>query len=178
LHVDTKRLGRFWEPGKRVLGPAAGRPHGNRRVGWQHLHVAIDDHSRLTYAELLPSQDAQTCARFLERACAWYREQGIAVERVLCDKAKAYHSRAWIAACERLEIARRYTRAYRPPHERQSRTRHPDPPARMGLRPHVSLQRRPRPSASRLPSLVHQTPTAQLARRPTADQPRLTPLWS
>jgi hypothetical protein len=42
LQVDTKRLGRFWEPGKRVLGPAAGRPHGNRRAGWQHLHVSID----------------------------------------------------------------------------------------------------------------------------------------
>jgi transposase InsO family protein len=114
LHVDTKRLGRFWEPGKRVLGPGSGRPHGNRRVGWQHLHVAIDDHSRLTYAELLPGQDAESCARFLARACAWYREHGIVVERVLSDNAKAYHSRAWIAACERLEIARRYTRVYRP----------------------------------------------------------------
>ena len=49
LHIDTKKLGRFWEPGKRVLGEQAGRPHRNRRLGWQHLHVAIDDHSRLAY---------------------------------------------------------------------------------------------------------------------------------
>lgn len=114
LHVDTKRLGRFWEPGKRVLGADAGRPHRNRRVGWQHLHVAIDDHSRLAYAELLPGQDADSCVRFLERATAWYREHGVITERVLTDNAKAYHSRAWIDATQRLAIERRYTRIYRP----------------------------------------------------------------
>jgi Integrase core domain len=83
LHIDTKKLGRFWEPGKRVLGEQAGRPQKNRRSGWQHLHVAIDDHSRLAYAELLPGQDAASCVAFLERALAWYREQGIVVERLL-----------------------------------------------------------------------------------------------
>lgn len=114
LHVDTKRLGRFWEPGKRVLGAAAGRPHRNRRVGWQHLHVAIDDHSRLAYAELLPGQDAEACVRFLERAVAWYRDHGVIVERVLSDNAKAYHSRAWTEATQQLAIERRYTRIYRP----------------------------------------------------------------
>jgi transposase InsO family protein len=114
LHVDTKKLGRFWEPGKRVLGEEAGRPHKNRRIGWQHLHVAIDDHSRLAYAELLPGQDASSCARFLEHAAAWYREQGVVVERVLTDNAKAYHARAWIEATRRLGIERRYTRVYRP----------------------------------------------------------------
>jgi transposase InsO family protein len=114
LHIDTKKLGRFWEPGKRVLGAQAGRPHRNRRIGWQHLHVAIDDHSRLAYAELLPGQDAHSCVRFLERATAWYQTQGVLVERVLTDNAKAYHSHAWIEAAHRLAIKRRYTRAYRP----------------------------------------------------------------
>jgi hypothetical protein len=110
LHIDTKRLGRFWEPGKRVLGDQAGRPHRNRRVGWQHLHVAIDDHSRLAYAELLPGQDAEACVHFLERAVAWYQEQGVAIELLLTDNAKAYHSRAWLQASERLGLERRYTR--------------------------------------------------------------------
>ena len=114
LHVDTKKLGRFWEPGKRVLGEQVGRPAGNRRVGWQHLHVAIDDHSRLAYAELLPGQDAVACVGFLARAVTWYREQGIVVERVLSDNAKAYHSRAWLETTRRLELERRYTRVYRP----------------------------------------------------------------
>jgi transposase len=114
LHVDTKQLGRFWEPGKRVLGSEAGRPHRNRRIGWQHLHVAIDDHARLAYAELLAGRDAESCARFLARAVAWYGEQGITVERVLSDNAKAYHARAWIETTRRLGIERRSTRAYRP----------------------------------------------------------------
>lgn len=114
LHIDTKKLGRFWQPGKRVLGTGAGRPHQNRRIGWQHLHVAIDDHSRLAYAELLPGQDANSCVRFLERAARWYRDHGVIVERVLTDNAKAYHSRAWLEACQRLQIERRYTRIYRP----------------------------------------------------------------
>jgi transposase InsO family protein len=114
LHVDTKQLGRFWEPGKRVLGAEVGRPHRNRRVGWQHLHVAIDDHSRLAYAELLPGRDATSCARFLARAAAWYAEQGFVVERVLTDNAKAYHARAWIETTQELAIERRYTRIYRP----------------------------------------------------------------
>jgi transposase InsO family protein len=109
-----KKLGRFWEPGKRVLGEHAGRPHRNRRIGWQHLDVAIDDHSRLAYAELLPGQEAVSCVRFLERALAWYGEQGIAVERVLSDNAKAYHSQAFVEATRRLGLERRYTRVYRP----------------------------------------------------------------
>ena len=114
LHVDTKRLGRFWEPGKRVLGADAGRPHRNRRVGWQHLHVAVDDHSRVAYAELLPGQDADSCVRFLERAAAWYRGHGVVTQRVLTDNAKAYPSRAWADATHALAIERRYTRIYRP----------------------------------------------------------------
>ena len=114
LHVDTKQLGRFWEPGKRVLGAQAGRPQRNRRVGWQHLHVAIDDHSRLAYAELLPSRDAVSCARFLQRAVAWYAEHGVAIERVLTDNAKAYHARVWLEATRALNIQCRYTRIYRP----------------------------------------------------------------
>jgi transposase InsO family protein len=114
LHIDTKQLGRFWEPGKRALGAEAGRPQRNRRIGWQHLHVAIDDHSRLAYAELLPRRDANGCAGFLARAVAWYAEQGIAVERVLTDNAKAYHARAWTEATQTLGIECRYTRIYRP----------------------------------------------------------------
>ena len=114
VHVDTKKLGRFWEPGKRVLGDEAGRPPKNRRVGWQHLHVAIDDHSRLAYAEILPGQDAESCARFLTRAVAWYRDHGITTQRVMTDNAKAYHAHTWIAACDQLGAARRYTKPYRP----------------------------------------------------------------
>jgi transposase InsO family protein len=111
LHVDTKKLGRFWAVGKRILVDGVQR---SRHAGWQHLHVAIDDHSRLSYAELLPSEQANACAAFLARAVSWYAGQGIRVERVLTDNAKAYHSHRWRETCARLEIERRYTRPYSP----------------------------------------------------------------
>src|SRR3954447_6771144 len=111
LHVDTKQLGRFHAVGKRILKDDV---HRSRKTGWQHLHIAIDDHSRLAYAEVLAGHDKQACAAFLRRAVAWYAQRGIQVERVLSDNAKAYHSRLWHDTCAQLDIAGRYTRPYRP----------------------------------------------------------------
>ncbi len=111
LHVDTKKLGRFWEIGKRIRQDSVNR---SRRAGWQHLHVAIDDHTRLAYCEILSSERKDECAAFLRRAVAWYAEQGITIERVLSDNAKAYHSHRWRDTCAELRIARRYTRPYSP----------------------------------------------------------------
>ena len=111
LHVDTKRLGRFHSVGKRILRDGVHRSLG---VGWQHLHVAVDDHSRLAYCEVLAGQDAPACAAFLRRAVAFYAERGILIERVLSDNAKAYHSHAWRDTCAELQIRRRYTRPYSP----------------------------------------------------------------
>jgi transposase InsO family protein len=112
LHVDTKKLGRFWRVGKRIL--SRGALPASKGAGWHWLHVAIDDHSRLAYAELLASDDRHACAAFLRRAVAWYAEQGIRVERVLSDNAKAYHSHRWREVCAELRIAPRYTRPYSP----------------------------------------------------------------
>jgi transposase InsO family protein len=111
LHVDTKKLGRFYVVGKRILGAGVNR---SVNAGWQHLHVAIDDHSRLGYAEVLASDDRHACTAFLRRAAAWYAECGITIERVLSDNAKAYHSQRWSDTCAELGIARRYTRPYSP----------------------------------------------------------------
>jgi len=108
VHVDIKKLGRFWTLGKRVLGSEAGTR--NRCAGWQFLHLAIDDHSRLAYCELLPSD----CVAFLRRATAWYAEHGIRVERVLSDNGNGYRSFVWRDACTDLGIQRRYTRPRRP----------------------------------------------------------------
>jgi transposase InsO family protein len=103
LHVDIKKLGRFWEVGKRI-----------RHAGWSYLHIAIDDHSRLAYAELLQDERGPSCAAFLRRASGWYAERGITIERVLSDNARAYHGNYWIAACDELAIGRRYTKPYSP----------------------------------------------------------------
>jgi transposase InsO family protein len=111
LHVDSKRLNRFWQVGKRILGDGKRRSTG---AGWHFLHVAIDDHSRLAYAEILASEDGQACAAFLARALAWYRTRGILVERVLTDNAGAYRSRPWRLICARNRVRRRFTRPYRP----------------------------------------------------------------
>ena len=111
VHIDTKKLGRFWAVGKRVLGPGTRRSRG---AGWQYLHVAVDDHSRLAYAEVLPREDAVACAAFLRRAGVWYAEVGIVVERVMTDNAGAYRSHAWCAVRDELGIVPRFTRPYTP----------------------------------------------------------------
>ena len=111
LHVDIKKLGRFWTIGKRIYGDGLAR---NRRAGWQYLHLAIDDHSRLAYCELLRSESPADCVAFLRRAVDWYAAQDVTVERVLSDNGNGYRSFAWRDACTELGIQRRYTRPRRP----------------------------------------------------------------
>jgi transposase InsO family protein len=112
LHVDTKRLGRFWQVGKAILADGVQR---SPRAGWQHLHVAVDDHTRLAYCELLAGQGAEASGAFLGRAVAWFADQyGITIERVLTDNGHAYRSHAWRELCQQLGIERRRTRPYTP----------------------------------------------------------------
>jgi transposase InsO family protein len=111
LHVDIKKLGRFWQAGKRVLQDGVRR---SPRAGWQYLHVAVDDHSRLAYAEVLPSERREDAVAFLRRAVAWYREQGVVVEAVLTDNGTAYRSHRWRASCASLGLRHLRTRPYTP----------------------------------------------------------------
>lgn len=82
LHIDTKKLGRFFNVGKRILKDGVTR---SPRAGWQHVHVAVDDHSRLAYAEVLPTDRRGDALAFLERALRWFGEQGVTVEAVMTD---------------------------------------------------------------------------------------------
>ena len=111
MHVDIKRLGRFWTVGKAILGDRQTR---SRHAGWQYLHLAIDDHSRLAYAELLASESPAACVAFLRRAHAWYAARGITIERVLSDNGNGYRSFACRDVCVELGIECRYTRPRRP----------------------------------------------------------------
>ena len=112
LHIDTKRLGRFWQVGKAILHDGVQR---SPRAGWQHLHVAIDDHTRLAYCEVLAGQGAEHSCAFLERAVTWFAtHHAIRIERVLTDNGHAYRSHAWRQACDRLAIQPRRTRPYTP----------------------------------------------------------------
>jgi transposase InsO family protein len=111
VHLDIKKLGRIGRVGHRI--------HGNRRtrvqgIGWEYTHVAIDDHSRLAYAEVLADETAETTAGFLRRAVAWYAAQGIAVERLLTDNGSAYRSHHFADVALELGLSQRFTQAYRP----------------------------------------------------------------
>lgn len=124
IHVDVKKLGAIRPGGGwRVHGKASDqnrRTHhelnAGRRVGYDYVHCAIDDHTRLAYAEIHPDEKSQTCAGFLRRAAAWFAAHGITrIERVMTDNAFAYRrSDAWRQALADLGAQARFTRAYRP----------------------------------------------------------------
>jgi transposase InsO family protein len=124
VHIDVKRLGRIeGGAGKRISG--SGKRHyrptftdldGHRRhsVGWEYVHIAVDDYSRLAYAEVLPDERAATAIGFLRRALAFFRRYGIRVERLLTDNGSAYVSAKHALACRALGIRHLRTRPYRP----------------------------------------------------------------
>jgi transposase InsO family protein len=111
VHVDTKRLGRFATAGHRIHGDPRTRQRG---IGWEFVHVCVDDHSRVAYAEVLPGERREHVAAFIRRAAAWFARRGVIVERVLTDNAKAFDSQLFAAACRALEAEHRHTRPYTP----------------------------------------------------------------
>jgi transposase InsO family protein len=111
LHLDLKRLGRVAGIGHRIHGDRRRRA---RRVGWEFLHVAIDDATRLTYAEVVSAGDAAACAAFLRRTLTWFRRRGVRIRRLLTDNAMAYRARAFCGVCRAWSVRQRYTRPYRP----------------------------------------------------------------
>jgi transposase InsO family protein len=122
VHVDIKKLGRIVVPGHAITGNR--RQHARRRsvshtrkvgtAGWEFVHVCIDDHSRLAYAEVLPDERGQTAVEFLRNAIAFFARHGVKVERVMTDNGSAYVSHAHRLACQQLGIKHLRTRPYRP----------------------------------------------------------------
>jgi transposase InsO family protein len=112
VHLDTKKLGRIVDgPGHRATGDRRSRKRG---AGWEVLHVALDDATRLVYAELLPDEKGRTAARFLVRALRWFRSQEIRVRRLLTDNGSPYVSRAFRRAVRLTGLKHSRTRPYRP----------------------------------------------------------------
>ena len=119
IHIDVKKLGR-------IVGGAGHRIHGDKRLqrnlrkdgkrplGWDFVHIAIDDATRLAYAEVLPDETAATAVEFLGRAIEFFARYGIAVERLMTDNGSAYRSTAHAIACRTLGLRHLRTRAYRP----------------------------------------------------------------
>jgi len=120
VHVDVKKLGRIRGVGHRISGDRASqaktRINGRRTgiAGWEFVHVAVDDYSRLAYAEVLLDERSVTAAGFLRRAVAFFARYGITVERVLTDNGSAYRATMHALACRRLGIKHLRTRPHRP----------------------------------------------------------------
>jgi transposase InsO family protein len=169
VHLDIKPLGRIDGVGHRIHGD---RQRRRRGVGWEYVHVAVDDHSRVAYVEVLPDQLASTCAACLRRTVAWFAARGIGIRRVMSDNGSGYVARLFHATCEELQLGHLRTRAYTPrtngkaerfiqtllrewayaePYE-SSRDR------RRQLRPYLQYYNRTRPHAS----LAYQAPWSRL----------------
>jgi transposase InsO family protein len=111
VHVDVKKLGRIGRAGHRVHGDRRTRTRG---IGWEYVHVAIDDATRLVYVEVLDDEKAVTAVGFLRRAVAHFAAFGIRVERLMTDNGNAYRSAIHALACKALGIKHLRTRPYRP----------------------------------------------------------------
>lgn len=111
VHVDVKKLGRIGAPGHRVSGDRRSRSRG---IGWEYVHVAIDDATRLAYVEVLADEKAATAVGFLRRALAHYAAHGVQVERLMTDNGNAYRSTIHALACKTLGVKHLRTRPYRP----------------------------------------------------------------
>jgi transposase InsO family protein len=111
VHLDIKPLARILRPGHRI--------HGDRRqtvdgAGYEYVHVAVDDYSRVAHVEVLPDQTGATTAGFLRRTILWFARRGVRIERVLTDNGGAYRSRRFRAVATRVGLTLKRTRPYRP----------------------------------------------------------------
>ena len=112
IHVDTKQLARFEQVGHRI---SSDRRQGcSRGAGYEKVHVAVDDATRLAYVEVLPDEQKATTIGFLTRAVGWFSEQGITCRRVLSDNGSSYRSGEWRKACSALDLKPIRTKPYTP----------------------------------------------------------------
>lgn len=112
LHLDIKKLGRFWKAGHRVTGVHKG--HTSAGAGWAFVHICIDDHSRVSYAEMLPDERKESVVGFFQRAKAYYEALGIQIEQVMADNGLGYRSKLFNRQLEASGIRHLYTRPYTP----------------------------------------------------------------
>jgi transposase InsO family protein len=111
IHLDIKKLGRIGRIGHRIHGDRRTRVRG---IGWEYLHIAIDDATRLAYAALFPDETAVSTAAFLAQAAAWFRRQGIVGRAILTDNGGGYRSHRFQTLRRHLRLRHLWTRPYRP----------------------------------------------------------------
>lgn len=112
IHIDIKRLGRFDRVGHRMTGDRRGQ--SNARVGWEFVHVCVDDASRLAFTQIKPNEKAVSAIAFLKAAIAYYASLGVRVRRVMTDNGSCYKSSAFARACRKLRLKHIRTKPYTP----------------------------------------------------------------
>jgi transposase-like protein len=174
VHVDVKKLGRIIRPGHRVTGDRSRRAKG--KAGWLYLFAAIDDATRLGFAQLHPDETADSALAFLAACGLFYGHHGIRIERVLTDNGTCF-KRRWAEGCQARAISRSQDAPRSAPNQRQGRALHPHDARALGLR--LPLRRRTRalsrPSAR--PRLVQSLPQTPRPRRTHTPSARQQPLW-
>ena len=113
IHIDIKKLGKFNRIGHRITGDRTGQSNA-RGVGWEYVHLAIDDHSRLAYSQILPDEKRPSCLRFLFNALRYFRSLGVKVQRVMTDNGSSFRSHRYATALRRLRIRHLRTKPYTP----------------------------------------------------------------
>ena len=111
IHIDVKKLGKIGRPGHRVNGDRTTRTRG---IGWEFVHVCVDDCTRLAYVEVLSDERKETVTAFMQRAVGWFAGHGVIVERLMTDNGPGYRSKLHHKTCEALGIRHLFTRPYRP----------------------------------------------------------------
>jgi transposase InsO family protein len=113
IHIDIKKLGRFNSVGHRITNDRS-RQSNDRGVGWEYVHLAIDDHSRVAYSEILPDEKRRSCLRFLFNALRFFRSHGVKVQRVMTDNGTSFRSHRYAKALRLLKIKHLRTKPYTP----------------------------------------------------------------
>jgi transposase InsO family protein len=113
IHIDIKKLGKFNQIGHRITGDRKGQSN-SRGVGWEYVHVCIDDASRVAFSKIMKTERKGCAVAFLKAAVAYYAALGVTVERVMTDNGSCYRSRAFARACRRLKLKHIRTKPYTP----------------------------------------------------------------
>jgi Integrase core domain len=114
IHLDIKKLGRIGSVGHRITGRYPGAVNRHHGIGWEFVHVCIDDASRIAFVQVLADQRKESAVAFLQAAVGYYAKLGVRIERVMTDNGSCYRSKTFRAACKRLGLRQVFTKPYTP----------------------------------------------------------------
>jgi transposase InsO family protein len=114
IHLDIKKLGRIGSVGHRITGRQTGVVNRHLGIGWEYVHVCIDDASRVAFVQVMANQRKESAVAFLEAAIAYYAKLGVRVERVMTDNGSCYRSKLFRTACKQRGLRQVFTRPYTP----------------------------------------------------------------